>query len=263
MLRKVYPNWSAAALQSAVRPTASGVVNFGEIMKLLIVEGIVIGCILLGFGNSVYHVAEGKAFHGLIIRSNYVTDEIVLNSLLSMYCKTGMLRFVERLFNRGQQNKECWNFVVFGYGDYGTMSVFQPKDFAPMLLPLVYACAINANDDFVAFCAQGSLTNIDDKGMVVLCQEGGIGTNGAKSHAVKDAGDAAMILMNSTCEAFNLIIDVQVLPSVHEDMFLIIGRLNLNWRPSGTKKLNFWLFFIITTLRTRLLCMGGVIIRSW
>lgn len=82
-------------------------------------DGIVIGCILSGFGNSVNHVAEGKAFHGWIIRRHYVPDEIVHNSLLFMYCKFGMLSFTERLFNRCQQNKECWNFMVFGYGRTG------------------------------------------------------------------------------------------------------------------------------------------------
>ncbi|KAE9606377.1 putative tetratricopeptide-like helical domain-containing protein [Lupinus albus] len=79
-------------------------------------DGIVVGCILSGFGNSINHVAEGKAFHGIIIRRHYAADEKVHNSLLFMYCKFGMLSFAERLFNRCQQNTECWNFMVFGYG---------------------------------------------------------------------------------------------------------------------------------------------------
>ncbi|KAK7276904.1 hypothetical protein RIF29_18052 [Crotalaria pallida] len=82
-------------------------------------DGIVIGCILSGFGNSINHVAEGKAFHGLIIRRHHVPDEIVHNSLLSMYCKFGMLSFAERLFNRCQQSTESWNIMVLGYGRIG------------------------------------------------------------------------------------------------------------------------------------------------
>ncbi|XP_061375666.1 pentatricopeptide repeat-containing protein At4g39952, mitochondrial [Gastrolobium bilobum] len=81
-------------------------------------DGIVIGCILSGFGNSM-NVSEGKAFHGLIIRRHYVADEIVNNSLLFMYCKFGMLSFAERLFQGCQQGIECWNFMVFGYGRIG------------------------------------------------------------------------------------------------------------------------------------------------
>ncbi|KAK7320336.1 hypothetical protein VNO77_29730 [Canavalia gladiata] len=81
-------------------------------------DGIVIACILSGFGNSM-DVSEGKAFHGLIVRRHYVPDEIVNNSLLFMYCKFGMSSFAERLFHRCQHSEECWNFMVFGYDRIG------------------------------------------------------------------------------------------------------------------------------------------------
>ncbi|GAU25093.1 hypothetical protein TSUD_257870 [Trifolium subterraneum] len=81
-------------------------------------DGIVIGCILSGFGNYMY-VFGGKAFHGLIIRRHYVPDEMVDNSLLFMYCKFGMLSFAERLFDPCQGSIECWNFMVAGYGRIG------------------------------------------------------------------------------------------------------------------------------------------------
>ncbi|TKY74788.1 Pentatricopeptide repeat-containing protein mitochondrial [Spatholobus suberectus] len=81
-------------------------------------DGIVIGCMLSGFGNSM-DVSEGKAFHGVIIRRHYVDDEKVNDSLLFMYLKFGMLSVAERLFPRCRGSGDCWNFMVFGYGRIG------------------------------------------------------------------------------------------------------------------------------------------------
>lgn len=86
--------------------------------KQIYLDGIVISCILSGFGNSM-NFSEAKAFHGLIIRRHYVSDETVQNTLLSMYCKFGMLTIAERLLHGCQQSKECWNTMVFGYGRSG------------------------------------------------------------------------------------------------------------------------------------------------
>ncbi|CAK7334707.1 unnamed protein product [Dovyalis caffra] len=82
-------------------------------------DGIVISCILLGFGNFMM-VREGKACHGLIVRRNYVLDETVKNALLSMYCKFGTLTPAEKVFECvHERNKESWNTMVFGYGKMG------------------------------------------------------------------------------------------------------------------------------------------------
>lgn len=98
--------------------------------------------------------------------------------------------------------------------EYVGQSVFQPKDFAPSLLPLVYAGA-NGNNNFSVFCAPESLNRSDVEGKVVLCEDGGFVPRVFKGKAVKDAGGAAMILMNSVLEDFNPIADVHVLPAVH------------------------------------------------
>lgn len=82
-------------------------------------DGIVISSMLLGFGNSI-SIFEGKAFHGFIIRRHYVLDEKVHNSLLSMYCKFGLLTIAEKLFGRiPEPNKESWNTMIFHYGKMG------------------------------------------------------------------------------------------------------------------------------------------------
>ncbi|XP_075524257.1 subtilisin-like protease 4 [Primulina tabacum] len=92
-------------------------------------------------------------------------------------------------------------------------SVFQPKDFPPTLLPLVYAGS-NGNQDS-AFCANGSLSGVDVKGKVVLCDRGGGIARLAKGQEVKDAGGAAMILANSQTDGFSTSADAHVLPAAH------------------------------------------------
>ncbi|KAK4278542.1 hypothetical protein QN277_016377 [Acacia crassicarpa] len=86
--------------------------------KQICPDGIVIHYILLGFNNSM-NISEAKAFHGLLIRRYYVSDGIVQNSLLSMYCKFGMLGLAERLFQSDKLSLECWNSMVIGYGRMG------------------------------------------------------------------------------------------------------------------------------------------------
>lgn len=119
--------------------------------------------------------------------------------------------------------------------EYVGESVFQPKNFTSTLLPLVYAGA-NGNLSS-ALCAPGSLNNSDVKGKVVLCQQGGFIPRVAKGQAVKDAGGAAMILMNSELEAFNPIADVHVLPAVHvsyADGLAIEAYINSTSTPTAT-----------------------------
>ncbi|KAK4773773.1 hypothetical protein SAY87_028792 [Trapa incisa] len=82
-------------------------------------DGIVISCMFLGFGNSMNDI-EGKKFHGLVLRRNYLFDEMVHDSLLSMYCRFGQLNTANKLFYRvGERSKEHWNMMISGYGKIG------------------------------------------------------------------------------------------------------------------------------------------------
>lgn len=92
-------------------------------------------------------------------------------------------------------------------------SVFQPKDFPQTPLPLVYA-GMNGKPES-AFCGNGSLSGIDVKGKVVLCERGGGIARIFKGEQVKNAGGAAMILMNDEPNAFSVIADPHVLPATH------------------------------------------------
>ncbi|XVF51600.1 hypothetical protein PTKIN_Ptkin04bG0197300 [Pterospermum kingtungense] len=96
---------------------------------------------------------------------------------------------------------------------YDGESLFQPKDFPSTLLPLVYAGA-NGNESS-AFCAPGSLKDVDVKGKVVLCERGGDIGRIDKGQEVKDNGGAAMILMNDQLNGFSTIADPHVLPATH------------------------------------------------
>ncbi|XVF52771.1 hypothetical protein PTKIN_Ptkin05aG0045400 [Pterospermum kingtungense] len=92
-------------------------------------------------------------------------------------------------------------------------SVFQPNDFPSTLLPLVYA-GVNGKQES-ALCAEGSLKDVDVKGKVVLCERGGGIARIAKGQEVKDAGGAAMILMNDETNGFSVEADAHVLPATH------------------------------------------------
>ncbi|KAL6532649.1 hypothetical protein OROHE_014071 [Orobanche hederae] len=82
-------------------------------------DGMVISCLISGFANSI-KVTEGKAFHGFILRRNYGVGQIVNSSLVSMYCKFGLLDVAEKLFVGGHnQEKESWNFMIVGYEKSG------------------------------------------------------------------------------------------------------------------------------------------------
>lgn len=98
-------------------------------------------------------------------------------------------------------------------GEYDGESLFQPSDFSTALLPLVYA-GMNGNASS-ALCGPGSLHNIDIKGKVVLCERGGGIGRIAKGQEVKDAGGAAMILMNEEPDGFSTLADAHVLPATH------------------------------------------------
>ncbi|KAH1106304.1 hypothetical protein J1N35_010072 [Gossypium stocksii] len=92
-------------------------------------------------------------------------------------------------------------------------SVFQPNDFPSKLLQLVYA-GMNGKQES-ALCGEGTLKGIDVKGKVVLCERGGGIARIAKGQEVKNAGGAAMILMNQETDGFSVSADVHVLPATH------------------------------------------------
>ncbi|XP_059661690.1 subtilisin-like protease [Cornus florida] len=92
-------------------------------------------------------------------------------------------------------------------------SLFQPSTLPPELFPLVYP-GMNGDMD-AASCSPGSLNNTDVTGKVVLCERGGGIARIDKGQTVKDAGGAAMILMNQQPDGYSTLADAHVLPATH------------------------------------------------
>ncbi|MCD7466886.1 Subtilisin-like protease 4 [Datura stramonium] len=92
-------------------------------------------------------------------------------------------------------------------------SAFQPSDFPPTLLPLAYPGS-SASDSNAKYCTPASLSNVNVVGKIVLC-EVGITARVDKGKAVKAAGGAAMILMNTESMANTTVAEAHVLPVTH------------------------------------------------
>lgn len=80
-------------------------------------------------------------------------------------------------------------------------------------MPLVYP-GLNGGQD-AAWCAKGSLKQVDVKGKVVVCDRGGGIARIDKGQTVKDAGGAGMILVNQVTDGDSTEADAHVLPASH------------------------------------------------
>jgi subtilisin family serine protease len=92
-------------------------------------------------------------------------------------------------------------------------SLSQHSNFPSTLLPLVYAGMSGKPNS--SLCGEGALEGMDVKGKIVLCERGGGIGRIAKGGEVKNAGGAAMILMNEEADGFSTNADVHVLPATH------------------------------------------------
>ncbi|XP_016501599.1 subtilisin-like protease [Nicotiana tabacum] len=92
-------------------------------------------------------------------------------------------------------------------------SAFQPSEFPPTLLHLAYPGS-NASDSDAKYCTPASLNNTNVMGKIVLCEVGRT-TRVDKGKAVKVAGGAAMILMNTENLANTTLAEAHVLPVTH------------------------------------------------
>ncbi|XP_031123760.1 subtilisin-like protease SBT1.7 [Ipomoea triloba] len=117
--------------------------------------------------------------------------------------------------------------AVLGNGEQlSGESAFQVHNFPPTLLPLVYP---GAKDEDAALCGAGSLDKSDVKGKVVLCDRGGGIARVDKGKTVKEAGGAAMILVNQEIDGYTILADTHVLPATelsYNDGLIVKGYIN-------------------------------------
>ncbi|CAA2961727.1 subtilisin-like protease [Olea europaea subsp. europaea] len=94
-------------------------------------------------------------------------------------------------------------------------SAFQPNDFPSKLLPLVYPAMLNASDSGLRICSASSLNKTDIRGKIVLCELSAGISRISTGIAVKNAGGAAMILVNFDSYANMTFSEAHVLPATH------------------------------------------------
>ncbi|WCJ26095.1 Subtilisin-like protease [Euphorbia peplus] len=92
--------------------------------------------------------------------------------------------------------------------EYNGESYFQPSEFSSTLVPLIYAGA-NGN---LSSASCISLSNVDVKGKIVLCEEAGFDAV-SKGQEVKDNGGVGMIVMNGERAGFITTPELHVLPA--------------------------------------------------
>ncbi|XP_057811863.1 subtilisin-like protease [Salvia miltiorrhiza] len=115
-------------------------------------------------------------------------------------------------------------------------SAFQPNNFPQRLSPLVYAGMLNTSDDFAPLCPADLLSRSDIRGKIVVCELGEI-PRIRQGTAVKDAGGAAMILINFRIYANTTLADADVLPTTnvgYEDGLKIKAYINSTRNPTAT-----------------------------
>ncbi|KAK9168379.1 hypothetical protein Syun_000519 [Stephania yunnanensis] len=72
--------------------------------------------IVIGACATSVAVNEGKQIHGLVVKMHYSSNTVVNNSLLTMYCKFGMMDEVEILFKEHpSRNHITWTAIITGF----------------------------------------------------------------------------------------------------------------------------------------------------
>ncbi|KAM7491296.1 hypothetical protein LguiA_034217 [Lonicera macranthoides] len=90
-------------------------------------------------------------------------------------------------------------------------SLSQPNNFPSTLLPLVYLG--RTGNQQAAWCYANAFNNVNVRGMVVLCDDGGTIGRVAKGQNVRNAGGAAMILVNQEIHGDSIPAEPHVLPT--------------------------------------------------
>ncbi|KAG0480884.1 hypothetical protein HPP92_011742 [Vanilla planifolia] len=114
------------------------------------------------------------------------------------------------------------------------MSAYQPDPSTAVDLPLVYP-GVNKTQETLS-CQKGSMTGFNVTGKMVLCGTGYIDPT-AKAEVVKEAGGAAIVMMNQPSEANTINADPYTIPAVHisfDDALKVLNYFETHKNPTGT-----------------------------
>ncbi|KAG4918513.1 hypothetical protein JHK85_056794 [Glycine max] len=76
--------------------------------------------VLFGAMGSVAYLDQGRQLHGMQLKTVYVYDLILENSLIAMYTKCGEIDDAYRIFsNMTYRDKISWNTMIMGLSDHG------------------------------------------------------------------------------------------------------------------------------------------------
>ncbi|KAL3497577.1 hypothetical protein ACH5RR_040309 [Cinchona calisaya] len=115
-------------------------------------------------------------------------------------------------------------------------SLYQPNDFPPTQFPLVYL-GMNQSDFNSGYCSSTTLSNVDVRGKIVVCDFGGGISGIEKGENVKAAGGVGLILINSLQFGYTTSADAHVLPATHlnyVDGLKVVGYINSTRSPTAT-----------------------------
>nr|XP_004250548.1 pentatricopeptide repeat-containing protein At3g14330 [Solanum lycopersicum] len=77
---------------------------------------------ILAICSQVTYLYYGREIHSQIVKSTNVPDVVLLNSLLDMYAKCGVMEYCRRVFERMKyRDITSWNTVINGYAINGLM----------------------------------------------------------------------------------------------------------------------------------------------
>ncbi|XP_041024368.1 pentatricopeptide repeat-containing protein DOT4, chloroplastic [Juglans microcarpa x Juglans regia] len=92
---------------------------FVEMQRVVKPDGITMACILPACA-SLAALERGQEIHGHILRNGYSSDQYVVNALVDMYVKCGVLVFAQLLFDMiPSKDLISWTVMIAGYGMHG------------------------------------------------------------------------------------------------------------------------------------------------
>ncbi|KAG6396984.1 hypothetical protein SASPL_143145 [Salvia splendens] len=189
-----------ASVFGSANGTASGVAPLAHVAlyKVCGVQGCPESALLAGIDAAIGDGVDIISMSLGVASVPFYSDSVAL----------GAFRAVEKVFFT--VDRRLGATVVLGDGQkLSGEAVFQPRNFSSADLALVFP---GARDNSSSKCSPGMLDKAEVAGKIVMCERSG-GSIAAPAESVKNAGGAAMILMNGESAGYSLnLVANQTLP---------------------------------------------------